>query len=265
MKSPSEIAHSDRNQKMTDLSLFDKVTLTSHPHADEGVCAMELLHLVATGVIENKTPKSLTVCCAMLSGLDLAPWRDNTQRTAVLIPYLRRLMSCVRDKAADTRRAFGLANYACRMLLPEFLDAIGKGRTAIQLRTLLPILDTASGHAAVKVVKALVPTAYVDRDAFPRGTRVLLDDAIRNACCNASEAANHAVEGYPGEAARQAGTAALWVARAICYGSATPLSFWGSQARTLRHALTDRAGLAAGGAAVEQYARAMLDIILETQ
>jgi hypothetical protein len=282
---------------MPDLSLFDNARLTARPlGGNESICATELLHLVMTGVLKNETPKELTVCCAVLFGIEDGPWRDNAHSTAVLIPYLRRLISCGRDESADVRRAFGLANYAARVLLPEFLDSIGKGRMAIQLRALPPIVDTVSARATAKTVDVLAPAIYIERSAFNRGARALLDDAIRNACRAASNCADRAAEGAeavtklaadadgshllgvmsglsayeaasqgPARAAHYAGTTALWIARAICYATAPPPPFWFSIGHAAHAALSNRAGLSAGGAAIEHYARAMLDVVLEIQ
>jgi hypothetical protein len=243
-------------------SLFDNVTLTPHPHRqDQGISTKELLSLVTTGILADKTPQSLTVCCEVLSGIEEAPWRDDAHRTAVLVPYLRKLVSCTRNHDADLRRACGLADYACRTLLPEFLDTIGKGRVAIQLRALPRITDAASAQVAAKTVGT--PTIYIDDRTIKRGARILIEDAVRNACRAAVSAAGEAARGDPGRAAYDAGIAALWVARAARYAHATPLFFWVSIARTGMHASTDPAGLAASGAAIERNARAMLDIILE--
>ena len=70
-------------------SLFDKALLTG-PGYQDGLCAIELLHLVVVGRLADETPEPLTVCCAALSPLEQGPWRDHAHRTAVLIPYLRR-------------------------------------------------------------------------------------------------------------------------------------------------------------------------------
>ena len=99
-----------------------------------------MLHLAVTGVLADETPKGLTLCCAVLSGLDQGPWWDTAHRTSIF-PYLRRLASCARDEAADPRRAFRLADHARGALAPDFLDAIGKSRTAVQLRALPVVAD----------------------------------------------------------------------------------------------------------------------------
>jgi hypothetical protein len=283
--------------EMANLSLFDNASLTARPYGgNEGICARELLHLVVTGVLRNETPKGLTLCCKVLVGIENAPWRDNAHCTAVLIPYLRRLIGCVRDETADLGRAFGLANYVCRILLPDFLETISRDRIAIQLRALPPIVDAASARVTAKTLEVLAPTIYIDRSAFNRGTRALLDDAIRSACRDAKNVAYHAAEGAeaeaklaadadgsqhlgtmsglrayetaskgPEQAAYYAGTAALWIARAICYANSPPPPFWFSVGHAAHDALASRAGLLAGGAAIERYVRAMLNIILETR
>jgi hypothetical protein len=283
---------------MAHLSLFDTVTLTDPTAGGRGISAIELLQLATSGKIANwyEIPESLTVCCALLPGLEQGPWRDDAHRTAVLVPYLRRLVSCTRDQSADIRRAFRLADYSCRDLLPNLLDGIQNGRAAIQLRTLPPIVDVPTARGASTTLDTLAPTIYLDFSrAVKRGTRAILDHAIGMSKRNASAAASHAVAGAeakarlaadadgsqplgpmswlraeeavtkePQNAAGGAGATALWIARAICYAHAPPPPFWYSIGHAAFAALDSKSGREAGGAAIEEFTSALLDIVLGT-
>jgi hypothetical protein len=156
-----------------------------------------------------------------------------------------------------------------------------------------PVSDSATALAASSSINALTTGGHINSKAFTRGLRALLGDAISNASRAASGAACHAVTAVeaqakltadengseplgPGylfafealrkgceRAATATASAALWSARAVCYASAKPPSRWANPGRVALTALTDPAGLVAGGAVIERYACDILDIILK--
>jgi hypothetical protein len=157
-----------------------------------------------------------------------------------------------------------------------------------------PVTGSATALAASSSIDALATGGHINSKAFTRGLRALLGDAISNASRAASGAARHALTAAevqakltadengseplgPGSwlvafealrkwcerAATATGSAALEAARAVCYTSAKPSSRWANPGRVALTALTDPAGLAAGGAVIERYACDILDIILK--
>ena len=110
------------------LALLDQATLFHGPHGggtggpDCKHCARELLHEVVTGKHADRTPPGLSIIVDMLPGMNDGPWRDDAHRTAVMRPYLTKIL--VLDPARDTDRVYALLDYICRDALSAFLDAV---------------------------------------------------------------------------------------------------------------------------------------------
>ncbi len=134
------------------LALLDTALLYHGSHHGSGGpdckhCARELLHEVVTGKHRDATPPGVTLFVGVLPGLNDSPyWRDDTHRTVVMRPYLKRFLAL--DPAHDTERVYALVDHAYRKLLPDLCDALQLPDEAAKLRALAPIVDRETAEKA---------------------------------------------------------------------------------------------------------------------
>jgi hypothetical protein len=124
------------------LAKLDTLRLTggSHGSFDDGVCAMEAVAWLA-GEPHSDAPKCADpeITIVMIRLNDSMP---DAMRNELLRPLLPRLVgSRTNDTAVRRRRAFVLADMACRVFAPLALGAVGYTDLAEELRALPGVID----------------------------------------------------------------------------------------------------------------------------
>jgi hypothetical protein len=135
------------------LAMLDTATLFhgSHGGGDGGPdcqhCARELAAEVVTGKHEDRRPAGISlVLDIMPTANDDGRWRDDEHRTAVLRPYLRKIL--LLDPAKDEARMYLLLDLACRKTMPDICDALKLNTHGSAFRDLAPIVDLKSAKVA---------------------------------------------------------------------------------------------------------------------
>jgi hypothetical protein len=81
---------------------------------------------------------------------------DNETRTAVFVPLLSKLIGTRTDNVAIMqRRAFIAADFAVREMAPLCLEVVSRDSVAAKLRSLVPIVDQTTAHAAAACAASL--------------------------------------------------------------------------------------------------------------
>jgi hypothetical protein len=202
------------------LALLDTATLHRGEHPPTRGpgcqhCALELLHEVATGRHAAAIPKGASGMLALFPWVNDGPWLDAAHRTAVLRPYLRHMLAL--DPASDGRRAYAVADYAVRAILPPLFERLGLAEHAAALRALAPIVDDANAAAAVaagnRAADAASSAAAASRAGRP---------PVRASVAYAADAARLAVGAAraAGRVASRAAEAAALLAGATAHAAA---------------------------------------------
>ncbi len=217
-----------------------------------GTCGRELLHLLVVGTHRDATPECLTACCSVLPPLNDGPWRDDAHRTSVIIPWLPRLAECPRDHAADQRRAYKLADIACREILPEVMDDdANRPESATKIRALPEVVDVATAYVTLSAARAAARSAAANA-ASARAAYFVADAASIAAyvACYAAEAT-----------AESAAAAAAASARAANVAAAARADAAANVARSAKAA--NAAAEVVAAAAIERWTNRLLGAICE--
>lgn len=182
----------------------------SHATPAEGMCVMEAIAHVA-GERHSDTPAS--ACPVIGSFLRVVgDWmRGAAARTALLLPYVTRVVGTRSTREVERRRAYLLADWACRTILPLALEAAHLDDHASAMRGLDPVVDPVTAHAARDAAMAArdaVAAAYAaDAAAAYAGVAAAYAGA---AAADAAAAADDAgaAAAYAGADAAYAGAAA---------------------------------------------------------
>ncbi len=149
-------------------AVLDTIKLDHGKHGtfDQGHCAMEVVAWLA-GEGHTDAPQCASpVLRRFTIGLNDS-W--NAEQRQALIPFLPRMVGTAGD-GKDITRAFMLADWACREVLPAMYDALGKPDLAEQLRVLEPVTNRETALAAKdksrEIRKTYAADAYAaDADA----------------------------------------------------------------------------------------------------
>jgi hypothetical protein len=131
----------------------------THANPDDGRCAMEWVSHLA-GEPHSDQPRCVSsvlraICIALNDGLEDAP----RQR---LRPYLARTIG-TSDDGLDSARSWLAMDWLVRVYAPTWLQAAKLSEAATELRSLAPILDEASLHAALPVLEGARRAAHSAR------------------------------------------------------------------------------------------------------
>jgi len=96
---------------------------------------------------------------------DRSWWKDDAERTDVLLPFVDKILDTKNEKLT-LRRAFLCADYACRIFAPNALEVVKKAEWADRLRALAPVVDIDSAKIAQALCREARAAAAADADAY---------------------------------------------------------------------------------------------------
>ncbi len=145
------------------MTIFNEIVLAhgGHSRREQGICFMEAVAMLA-GEAHGAHPRC--VCPVLGSFLRNLNDRWGDERRQGLKPYLRLVMGTAGDGYQE-RRAFMLADFACRKAAPLALESAGRGSWASRLRALAPVVDRLSAAAAADAYAAASTAAYTAYNA----------------------------------------------------------------------------------------------------
>lgn len=146
---------------------FQTVQLARGAHSpDEGKgCLMEVVSMLA-GEPFSDTPEC---ACPVLSGFARRTndWMHEEERQ-LLWPFTTRLVNSRGSKEETRRRAYRMADWACREVAPLALEWAGKAGGASELRGLPPVVDKGTAEVASKMRRAAY-AAYANHATYVAG------------------------------------------------------------------------------------------------
>jgi hypothetical protein len=121
----------------TRLAQITRLNKGKHKRPEDGHCIMEVVAEITGGPF-NDAPACV---CPVLRRytIRLNDRMPDEVRTALLLPYVTRLVDTAGDRAVTVRRGYIAADYACRVFAPIALDAAGMASHAERLRALAPV------------------------------------------------------------------------------------------------------------------------------
>jgi hypothetical protein len=150
------------------LAQLPSVVLTFGSHkkfSSAGACAMEVVSWLA-GETHSDHPQC---ACPIIAGLvrHLNDWmRSVADRQRVLLPIIPKLVGSRGFRALTCRRAYAVADWAVRDVLPAICDRHGWTQPAKRLRSLPEIVDVAtSNRASNAAFEVRTTTRYASADA----------------------------------------------------------------------------------------------------
>lgn len=172
---------------------------TAEEAARGELCVMELAAHLA-GEPHADAPASacpvITTCLQVVND-----WMvDPAARTALLLPYATRVVGTRGAPEVEWRRAYLLADWACREILPAALEAAGDpDGWAESVRAAAPIVDAATARAAWKRADEAAGAARTDhgRVAAQAAGDAAVAAALGNGAAAAKAAARAAVSAMP--------------------------------------------------------------------
>lgn len=135
------------------------------------------------GVPLNGATDQLECVCPVIRKLAIAInakgwWKDDAERTKVLLPLVDKILDTKGKVALTRRRAFRCADVAVREFAADALDACGKKDWGTKLRECAPIIDKKTARLAETVArdarKAAAAAAYADAKTKMRNRCIVL-------------------------------------------------------------------------------------------